>query len=118
MVIRNDYLLQMIERFARAIAAALQKRQQGQVEEANAELNELCHSLVGMPISDAVRFDTDTLLNLTADPESGLALAHLLKAYGARRRAFLVYDRLEQRGDLPEGGIFRKDFTELVEDLA
>jgi hypothetical protein len=75
-VLRDDYFMRLVTRAAEAIARALFHKQRGEIEEAQAEVDDVLKDLLGAnyPLLDSI--DLDTLARMLGnDPEVLRAVA-------------------------------------------
>ncbi len=117
-MIKSDYLLRLIEQFAEALRRVLRRKQDKQYEQAAQELNEFAQGLLGMDLATLAGMGVQALAVVAPEPERLALVARALKEYGEivelsrdaaaasafYKQAFLLYDALEQRGDLPGQG--------------
>jgi hypothetical protein len=81
-VLQDDYFMRLVTRAARAIALALFHKQQGETEEAQAEIDDVLKELLGpnYPLFDSV--DLDTLARmLGSDPAVMRTVAHACRVH-------------------------------------
>ncbi|MEL6346461.1 MAG: hypothetical protein AAFV53_25345 [Myxococcota bacterium] len=97
-MIRQDYILDLIEQAVRFLTQALNLEQAGEVEQAHRALEQAGQQLVGMRLSLAAQMDPDTLLLLMRAPDGSLDEGRAM-VLGAllTRRAMLMTGEVERR---------------------
>jgi hypothetical protein len=126
----KDYIIRAIEELFQAIARIRRARREARYGEARADIEATCRSITGLELEQARSMGHDALRAVLPEPERRAIVARLLSEYGetlaatggddgARylRAAFVLYDELDQRGELPSEGGHRETLTALVEQL-
>jgi hypothetical protein len=130
-MLKNDYVLRMIEELVAAIRRAVEKRRSGRGADAQQELAAASTAIVGLPLDALLMVDTPTLAGMLPEPERCAIAARLLKEWGelldeegdprkatlAYKKAFNLYDWLDQRGALPREHDHPETLAWLVEEL-
>jgi hypothetical protein len=126
-VLKNDFILRIIEELVAALRRVMKLREEERDAEALVELDRLSKSVTGLG-ADALLL-THSLRSMLPEPERLAVVARLLKEYGevrkephvrmqAFRKAFAIYDLLDQKGALTDEHGHREAFAQLVERLS
>jgi len=126
---QNDYIMRAIEEFVQAIARILRARREGRHADARAEIEAACRAATGLEIEAALLMGHDALRAVVQDPERRAMLARLLAEYGEvlsdggaeaapyLRAAFVIYDELQEKGELPDEGGHAEALAALIDRL-
>jgi hypothetical protein len=129
----KDYIIRAIEELFHALARIRRARREERHGEARADIEATCRSITGLELEQARSMGHDALRAVLPEPERRAIVARLLSEYGETlaatggdggadagaylRAAFVLYDELDQRDELPSEGGHREALAALVERL-